>query len=122
MRVRSHFPSYPLPFQEVVNKRPKKSGAPEEDDSGVEVYYREGEDEVEEPKLPPRVSLTTESGEGFGEELLVFPELSCPSPCWFSIKQWVVKHSYLSQPTSLRTGSVNTNNMFIKNGMKEVGR
>ncbi|XP_034352866.1 protein RRP5 homolog [Arvicanthis niloticus] len=40
--------------QEVVNKRPKKSGAPEEDDSGVEVYYREGEDEVEEPKLPPR--------------------------------------------------------------------
>ncbi|XP_028629899.1 protein RRP5 homolog [Grammomys surdaster] len=40
--------------QELVNKRPKKSGAPEEDDSGVEVYYREGEDEVEEPKLPPR--------------------------------------------------------------------
>lgn len=39
--------------QELVNKRPKKSGAPEDDDSGVEVYYREGEDEVEEPKVPP---------------------------------------------------------------------
>ncbi|XP_031246466.1 protein RRP5 homolog [Mastomys coucha] len=39
--------------QELVNKRPKKSGAPEENNSGVEVYYREGEDEVEAPKLPP---------------------------------------------------------------------
>ncbi|XP_021007134.1 protein RRP5 homolog [Mus caroli] len=44
--------------QELVNKRPKKSGAPEEDDSGVEVYYREGEDEMEEPKLPPRGKQT----------------------------------------------------------------
>uniref|UniRef100_A0A8C6N5J9 Protein RRP5 homolog n=1 Tax=Mus spicilegus TaxID=10103 RepID=A0A8C6N5J9_MUSSI len=44
--------------QELVNKRPKKSGAAEEDDSGVEVYYREGEDEVGEPKLPPRGKQT----------------------------------------------------------------
>ncbi|GAB1302513.1 Protein RRP5 homolog [Apodemus speciosus] len=40
--------------QEVVSKRPKKSEALEDDDDGgVEVYYREGEDELEEPKLPP---------------------------------------------------------------------
>ncbi|EDL42026.1 programmed cell death protein 11 [Mus musculus] len=44
--------------KELVNKRPKKSGAAEEDDSGVEVYYREGEDEVGEPKLPPRGKQT----------------------------------------------------------------
>lgn len=60
-----------------MNKRPKKSGAPE-DDSGVEVYYREGEDEVEEPKLPPRVRLPTESGEGGGAPWLPRAELSQP--------------------------------------------
>ncbi|KAL1787295.1 RRP5-like [Sigmodon hispidus] len=31
-------------------KRPKKSGEPEEDDSGVEVYYREGDDEMQQPE------------------------------------------------------------------------
>lgn len=67
-----------------MNKRPKKSGASEEDDSGVEVYYREGEDEVEEPKLPPGVRFTAEWREGFGEELLVFPGLSC-SACACSL-------------------------------------
>ncbi|CAH6944398.1 protein RRP5 homolog [Phodopus roborovskii] len=44
----------PVSEQERVNKRPKKSGAPEEDDSGVEVYYREGEDELEQPEMLPR--------------------------------------------------------------------
>lgn len=52
---------YP-PFQEVVSKRPKKIGAPEDDDGGVEVYYREGEDELEEPRLPPGVRLTAVEG------------------------------------------------------------
>lgn len=63
-----------------MNKRPKKSGAPEDDDSGVEVYYREGEDEVEEPKVPPGVRLTTEWSEGSGRSSLS----SQPRPC-FSI-------------------------------------
>lgn len=40
--------------QERVNKKPKKAGASEEDDSGVEVYYREGEEEMEEPKVLPK--------------------------------------------------------------------
>nr|XP_004659438.2 protein RRP5 homolog isoform X1 [Jaculus jaculus] len=40
--------------QEIVNKRPKEACVPEEDDSGVEVYYREGEDELEEPKVLPK--------------------------------------------------------------------
>ncbi|XP_045147375.1 protein RRP5 homolog isoform X1 [Echinops telfairi] len=38
--------------QESVNKKPKRAAPSEEDDSGVEVYYREGEDEVEEMALP----------------------------------------------------------------------
>uniref|UniRef100_A0A8C6W9K4 Protein RRP5 homolog n=1 Tax=Nannospalax galili TaxID=1026970 RepID=A0A8C6W9K4_NANGA len=37
--------------QGKMNKKPKKAGAPEEDDSGVEVYYREGEEEMEELKV-----------------------------------------------------------------------
>ncbi|MBZ3882209.1 Protein RRP5-like protein [Sciurus carolinensis] len=36
--------------QERVNKRQKKTGLMEEDESGVEVYYQEGEEEVEEMK------------------------------------------------------------------------
>lgn len=44
--------------QEGVNKRPKKSGTPEEDDSGVEVYYREGDDETEQPGVLPRGKQT----------------------------------------------------------------
>ncbi|XP_020036363.2 protein RRP5 homolog isoform X2 [Castor canadensis] len=40
--------------QERVNKRPKKAGALEEDDSSVEVYYREGEEEIEEPNVLPK--------------------------------------------------------------------
>lgn len=39
--------------QERVSKRPKKFGPPEEDDSGVEVYYREGEEDMEGPKTLP---------------------------------------------------------------------
>ncbi|XP_051002694.1 protein RRP5 homolog [Acomys russatus] len=39
--------------QERVNKKPKKSAVLEEEDSGVEVYYREGEDEMEGPMVPP---------------------------------------------------------------------
>lgn len=52
-----------------MNKRPKKSGAAEEDDSGVEVYYREGEDEVGEPKLPPRVRLAASRQPSGGKAL-----------------------------------------------------
>lgn len=48
----------PAREQERVNKRPKKSGAPEEDDSGVDVYYREGEDETEQPGVPPKGQQT----------------------------------------------------------------
>ncbi|XP_023571395.1 protein RRP5 homolog isoform X2 [Octodon degus] len=36
--------------QERVNKRQKRACPLEEDDSGVEVYYREGEEEIEETK------------------------------------------------------------------------
>ncbi|XP_036027752.1 protein RRP5 homolog [Onychomys torridus] len=42
----------PASEQERVNKRPKKSGAAEEDDSGVEVYYREGEETEQPGPLP----------------------------------------------------------------------
>lgn len=73
-----------------MNKRPKKSGASEEDDSGVEVYYREGEDEVEEPKLPPGVRLTAQGREGRlwgGAPCL--PRAELLSLSLFSIKQWV---------------------------------
>lgn len=44
-----------LMFQERVNKRQKKTAPTEEDDSGVEVYYREGEEEIEETKVQPKV-------------------------------------------------------------------
>lgn len=44
----------PASEQERVSKRPKQSGAPEEDDSDVEVYYREGEDEMEQLGVLPR--------------------------------------------------------------------
>lgn len=86
----------------------------------MEVYYREGEDEVEEPKVLPTVRAATELEQKvLGEELLAFlPQLCYPSPILitsFSIKQWGIKGSYLSLLSCLRTGSVNTNNMFIKN-------
>lgn len=52
--------------RERVNKRQKKANLLEEDDSGVEVYYREGEEEIEETKgmLPkpaevPRLRLSS---------------------------------------------------------------
>lgn len=44
--------------QERVNKRQKKTAPTEEDDSGVEVYYREGEEEIEETKVQPKGLLT----------------------------------------------------------------
>uniref|UniRef100_A0A8C0QYM2 Protein RRP5 homolog n=1 Tax=Canis lupus dingo TaxID=286419 RepID=A0A8C0QYM2_CANLU len=40
--------------QERVNKKQKKAAPSEEDDSGVEVYYREGEEEVEEMSVLPK--------------------------------------------------------------------
>lgn len=40
--------------QERVNKKQKKVAPSEEDDSGVEVYYREGEEEVEEMSVLPK--------------------------------------------------------------------
>lgn len=38
-----------------MNKKQKKAAPSEEDDSGVEVYYREGEEEVEEMSVLPKV-------------------------------------------------------------------
>ncbi|XP_004680525.1 PREDICTED: protein RRP5 homolog [Condylura cristata] len=37
-----------------VSKKQKKAAASEEDDSGVEVYYREGEEDIEEVLVPPK--------------------------------------------------------------------
>ncbi|XP_022355136.1 protein RRP5 homolog isoform X1 [Enhydra lutris kenyoni] len=44
--------------QERVNKKQKKVAPSEEDDSGVEVYYREGEEEMEEMSVLPKEKLT----------------------------------------------------------------
>lgn len=108
----------PPPFQERVSKRPKQSGAPEEDDSGVEVYYREGEDEMEQLGVLPRVRVTTKWRKrllGGGVPCVLSKELCCASPILitsFSVRQWLMG-SCLSQSSSL-TGSLNINNMFIK--------
>ena len=51
-----------LSSQEIGNKKQKKAALSEEDDSGVEVYYREGE-EAEEMSM-----LTKVRGGGVGEE------------------------------------------------------
>ncbi|XP_014588443.3 protein RRP5 homolog isoform X1 [Equus caballus] len=40
--------------QERVNKKQKKAAPSEGDDSGVEVYYREGEEEIEETSVLPK--------------------------------------------------------------------
>lgn len=40
--------------QERVKKKQKKAAPSEEDDSGVEVYYREGEEEIEETRVLPK--------------------------------------------------------------------
>ncbi|XP_030890542.1 protein RRP5 homolog [Leptonychotes weddellii] len=44
--------------QERADKKQKKAAPSEEDDSGVEVYYREGEDEVEEMSVLPKEKPT----------------------------------------------------------------
>ncbi|XP_045294725.1 protein RRP5 homolog isoform X1 [Leopardus geoffroyi] len=44
----------PASEQEGVKKKQKKAAPSEEDDSGVEVYYREGEEEVEERSVLPK--------------------------------------------------------------------
>lgn len=101
-----------------MSKRPKQSGAPEEDDSGVEVYYREGDDEMEQLEVLPRVRVTTKWRKrllGGGVPCVLFKELCCASPILitsFSVRQWLMG-SCLSQSSAL-TGSVNINNMFIK--------
>lgn len=41
--------------QERANKKQKKAAPAEEEDSGVEVYYREGEEEMEEISVLPKV-------------------------------------------------------------------
>lgn len=38
-----------------MNKKQKKAALSEEEDSGVEVYYREGEEEAEETGMRPKV-------------------------------------------------------------------
>ncbi|XP_057386642.1 protein RRP5 homolog isoform X2 [Balaenoptera acutorostrata] len=44
--------------QESGNKRQRRAAPSEEDDSGVEVYYREGEEEVEETGVRPQEKQT----------------------------------------------------------------
>ncbi|XP_028367529.1 protein RRP5 homolog isoform X3 [Phyllostomus discolor] len=44
--------------QEGVSKKQKKAAPSEEDDSGVEVYYREGEEEIEERSVLPKEKQT----------------------------------------------------------------
>ncbi|KAM7072820.1 protein RRP5 homolog isoform 1-T1 [Molossus nigricans] len=44
--------------QEGANKKQKKAALAEEDDSGVEVYYREGEEEIEEMSVLPKEKQT----------------------------------------------------------------
>uniref|UniRef100_K9IPH6 Protein RRP5 homolog n=1 Tax=Desmodus rotundus TaxID=9430 RepID=K9IPH6_DESRO len=44
--------------QEGVNKKQKKAAPSEEDDSGVEVYYREGEEDIEERSVLPKEKQT----------------------------------------------------------------
>ncbi|XP_032986420.1 protein RRP5 homolog isoform X3 [Rhinolophus ferrumequinum] len=44
--------------QERMNKKQKKAAPSEEDDSGVEVYYREGEEEIEETSVLPKQKQT----------------------------------------------------------------
>lgn len=44
-----------LSSQERANKKQKKAAPAEEEDSGVEVYYREGEAEMEEISVLPKV-------------------------------------------------------------------
>ncbi|XP_026968296.1 protein RRP5 homolog isoform X2 [Sagmatias obliquidens] len=44
--------------QESGNKRQRRTAPSEEDDSGVEVYYREGEEEVEETGVRPQEKQT----------------------------------------------------------------
>lgn len=44
--------------QERMNKKQKKAAPSEEDDSGVEVYYREGEEEIEEMSVLPKQKQT----------------------------------------------------------------
>lgn len=43
-----------------MNKKQKKVAPSEEDDSGVEVYYREGEEEMEEMSVLPKVRDSAE--------------------------------------------------------------
>lgn len=100
-----------------MSKRPKQSGAPEEDDSDVEVYYREGEDEMEQLGVLPRVRVTTKWRKrllGGGVPCALPKELCCASPILitsFSVRQWLMGNC-LSQSSSL-TASLNINNMFI---------
>lgn len=56
-----------------MKKKQKKAAPSEEDDSGVEVYYREGEEEVEERSVLPkvRVSIDGERRRPWGGKPLV---------------------------------------------------
>lgn len=51
-----------LSSQERVNKKQKTAAPAEEDDSGVEVYYREGEEETEATSVLPRVRDSSARG------------------------------------------------------------
>lgn len=45
-----------------MNKKQKEAAPSEEDDSGVEVYYREGEEEGEEMSVLPKVRDSLHGG------------------------------------------------------------
>lgn len=45
-----------------MKKKQKKVAPSEEDDSGVEVYYREGDEEMEEMSVLPKVRDSAEWG------------------------------------------------------------
>lgn len=55
------------PSQEVETKQ-KKASLSEEEDSGVEVYYREGHEEVGERSTLPKVRRMREQEGGGGQE------------------------------------------------------
>lgn len=73
-----------LSSQERVNKKQKKAAPSEGDDSGVEVYYREGEEEIEETSVLPKVRDHTCSGRegssGEGSPRSPASELGCLRP------------------------------------------
>lgn len=60
-----------------MSKKPKKAGPSEEDDSLMDVYYREGKEEAEETNVLPKVRAMSRGGERLFQAR---EELGCPPP------------------------------------------